>query len=51
VSVAAVEAVARMLGVDLPKQKKLQGDCLHILECKANGTKQYVGPASADSVV
>jgi hypothetical protein len=46
-----VEAVARMLGVDLPKQQKLQGDCLHILECKANGTKQYAGPASADSVV
>jgi hypothetical protein len=46
-----VEAVARMLGVDLLKQQKLQGDCLHILECKANGTKQYTGPASADSVV
>ena len=45
-----MEAVAKMLGVDLPKQQKLQGDCLHILECKANGTKQYAGPASADSV-
>jgi hypothetical protein len=40
-SVVAVEAVAKMLGVDLPKQQKLQGDCLHILEYKANGTKQY----------
>jgi hypothetical protein len=39
--VVVVEAVAKMLEVDLPKQKKLQGDCLHILECKANGTKQY----------
>jgi hypothetical protein len=37
----AVEAVAKMLGVDLPKQQKLQGDCLYILECKVNGTKQY----------
>ena len=39
-SAVAVEAVAKMLGVGLPKQQKLQGDCLHILECKANGTKQ-----------
>ena len=41
VLVVAVEAVARKLGVGLPKQQRLQGDCLHILECKANGTKQY----------
>jgi hypothetical protein len=41
VLVVAVEAVAKMLGVGLPKQQKLQGNCLHILECKANGTKQY----------
>jgi hypothetical protein len=41
VLVVAVEAVAKMFGVGLPKQQKLQGDCLHILECKANGTKQY----------
>jgi hypothetical protein len=41
VAVVAVEAVVKMLGVGLPKQQKLQGDCLHILECKANGTKQY----------
>jgi hypothetical protein len=39
--VVEVEAVAKMLGVGLPKQQKLQGGCLHILECKANGTKQY----------
>jgi hypothetical protein len=36
-----VEVVARMLGANLPKQQRLQGDCLHILECKANDTKQY----------
>jgi hypothetical protein len=41
VLVVAVEAVARKLGVGLPKQQRLQGDCLHILECKANDTKQY----------
>jgi hypothetical protein len=39
--VVAVEVVAKMLGVDLRKQQKLQGDCLHILECKTNGTKHY----------
>jgi hypothetical protein len=39
VLVVAVEVVAKMLGVGLPKQQKLQGDCLHILECKANGMK------------
>jgi hypothetical protein len=37
----AVEAVAKMLGVGLPKQQKLQGGCLQILEYKANDTKQY----------
>jgi hypothetical protein len=36
-----VEAVAKMLGVGLPKQQKLQSGCLHILEYKVNGTKQY----------
>jgi hypothetical protein len=51
VLVVATEAVAKMLGVSLPKQQKLQSDCLHILECKANGTKQYARPALADSVV
>jgi hypothetical protein len=40
VLVVVAEAVAKMLGVDLPKQQKLQSDCLRILECKANGTKQ-----------
>jgi hypothetical protein len=49
--VVEVEAVAKMLEVGLPKQQKLQGGCLHILECKANGTKQYAWLASADSVV
>ena len=39
--VVEVEAVAKMLGVGLPKQQKLQGVCLHILEYKVNGTKQY----------
>jgi hypothetical protein len=45
-----VEAVATMLGVDLPKQQKLQSDCLHILGYRVNGTKQYAELASADSV-
>jgi hypothetical protein len=48
--VVAVEAVAKMLGVGLPKQQKLQGGCLHILEYKVNDTKQYAWPASADFV-
>jgi hypothetical protein len=39
--VVEVEAVAKMPEVGLPKQHKLQGGCLHTLECKANGTKQY----------
>jgi hypothetical protein len=46
-----VEAVAKMPEVGLPKQQKLQGDYLHTLECKANGTKQYAGLAMANSVV
>ena len=33
----------------LPKQQKLQVGSPHILVCKENGTKQYVGLASADS--
>jgi hypothetical protein len=32
--VVAVEVAAKMLGVGSPKQQKLQGGCLHILECK-----------------
>jgi hypothetical protein len=39
--VVEVEAVAKMPEVGLPKQQKLEGGCLHTLECKANGTKQY----------
>ena len=35
------EVVARKLEVDSPKQQKLQGDCPHILGCRANDTKQY----------
>jgi hypothetical protein len=48
--VVVVEAEARKLVNGLPKQQKLQVDCPHILVCKESGTKQYVGPASADSV-
>ena len=39
--VVEVEVVARMPEVGLPKRQKLQGGCLHTLECKANDTKQY----------
>jgi hypothetical protein len=35
------EAAARKLEVDSPRQQKLQGDCPHILGCRANDTKQY----------
>jgi hypothetical protein len=48
--VVAVEVVAKMPEVGLSKQQKLQGGCLHTLECKANGTKQYAWLASAGSV-
>jgi hypothetical protein len=34
------EAVAKMPEVGLPKRQKLQGGCLHTLECMANDTKQ-----------
>jgi hypothetical protein len=44
-----VGAKARKLVNGLPKQQKLQVDCLHILVCRESGTKQYAGPASADS--
>jgi hypothetical protein len=40
-SAVAVEVAARMLGIGLPKQQKLQGGCLHILEYKVSDTKQY----------
>jgi hypothetical protein len=33
----------------LPKQQKLEIGCPHIMVCKENGMKQYVGLASADS--
>jgi hypothetical protein len=33
----------------LPKQQKLQVGCPHILVCRENGTKQYVGLTSSDS--
>jgi hypothetical protein len=45
----AVGAEAKKLVNGLPKLQKLQGCCPHILLCRENGTKQYVGPASADS--
>jgi hypothetical protein len=48
--VVAVEAEARKLVNGLPKKQKLQVDCPHILVCKESGTKQYLGPALADSV-
>jgi hypothetical protein len=45
----AVEAEARKLVNGLPKQQKLRVDWPHTLVCRESGTKQYVGPASADS--
>jgi hypothetical protein len=37
--VVAVEAGARKLVNGLPKQRKLQVDCPHILVCRENSTK------------
>jgi hypothetical protein len=48
--VVAVVAEARKFVNGLLKQQKLQVDCPHILVCRESGTKQYVRPASADSV-
>jgi hypothetical protein len=48
--VVAVGAEARKPMNGLPKQQKLQVDCPHISVCKENGTKQYVGLASTDSI-
>jgi hypothetical protein len=48
--VVAVGAEARKLVNGLLKQQKLQVDCPHTLVCRESGTKQYVRPASADSV-
>jgi hypothetical protein len=47
--VVAVGAESKKLVNGLPKQQKLQVGCPHILVCRESGTKQYVGPASADS--
>jgi hypothetical protein len=41
VLVVEVEVVAKMSGVGLPKQQKLQNGYPHILECTVSGTKQY----------
>jgi hypothetical protein len=48
--VVAVEAGARKLVNDLPKQQKLQVDCPHILVCRESNTNKYVKLASASSV-
>jgi hypothetical protein len=47
--VVVVGAEAKKPVNGLPKQQKLQVGCPHILVCKKNGMKQYVGLASADS--
>ena len=44
-----MEAGARKLVNDLPKQQKLQVDYPRILVYRESSTKQYVKPASADS--
>jgi hypothetical protein len=48
--VVAVGAEARKLVNGFLKQQKIQVDCPHILVCRESGTKQYVRPASVDSV-
>jgi hypothetical protein len=48
--VVAVKAGAMKLVNGLPKQKKLQVDCPHILVCRENNTKQYAKLALAGSV-
>jgi phage protein U len=50
--VVAVVAVPMQLGSGLPKQliQRVVG-CPHTRECMGNSTKQYAGPASADSIV
>jgi hypothetical protein len=46
-----VVAGPMQLESDLPKQLMLWAvGCPHTRECMENNTKQYVGPASADSV-
>jgi hypothetical protein len=48
--VVVVGAGARKLVNDLPKQQRLQVDYPRILVYRESSTKQYVRPASADSV-
>jgi hypothetical protein len=48
--VVEMEAGARKLVNDLPKQQKLQVDYPRILVYRESSTKQYVKPALADSV-
>jgi hypothetical protein len=52
-SAVAVEVAAKMLGVGSPKQQKLQGGCLHILElgrcpCVATGINQLLFRSTKD---
>jgi hypothetical protein len=50
--VVAVVAEPMQLGCGLPKQLIVWVvGCPHTRECMENSTKQYAGPASADSVV
>jgi hypothetical protein len=50
--VVVVVAGPMQLVSDLPKQLMLwTAGCPHIQGCMENSTKQYAGPASADSVV
>jgi hypothetical protein len=44
----AVGAEAKKPVNGLPKQQKLHVGCPHILVCRESGTKQCVGPASAN---
>jgi hypothetical protein len=45
-------AGSMLLESDLPKQPMLwAADCPHTRECMENITKQYAGPASADSAL
>jgi hypothetical protein len=48
--VVVVGVGARKLVNDLPKQQRLQVDYPRILVYRESSTKQYVRPASADSV-
>jgi hypothetical protein len=49
--VVVVVAGSVQLGSGLSKLLILWVDCTHTQECTGNSTKQYAGPASADSVV